>query len=68
MGKLIHNKGVDLLVEAWPKVRRAHPGATLLLAGFGDLREELEARVWEDADLAASLASALAPKKRAKRA
>ena len=45
VGKLLRNKGVDLLVEAWPAVRREHPEATLLLAGFGDLRSELESQV-----------------------
>jgi glycosyltransferase involved in cell wall biosynthesis len=57
VGKLITNKGVDLLVEAWPQVRRAHPDASLLLAGFGDLREELETRIAElDEATAASIA------------
>jgi len=47
VGKLLTNKGVDLLVEAWPQVLREHPEATLLLAGFGDLRARLEAQVSE---------------------
>ncbi|MFN2612437.1 MAG: glycosyltransferase family 4 protein [Solirubrobacterales bacterium] len=42
VGKLIANKGVDLLVAAWPLVAREHPGARLLLVGFGALREGLE--------------------------
>ena len=45
VGKLLTNKGVDLLVAAWPAVRRLHPEATLLLAGFGDLRSALESRI-----------------------
>ncbi len=47
VGKLLRNKGVDLLVDAWPRVRRSHPEARLLLAGFGDLRPALEAQVAE---------------------
>jgi glycosyltransferase involved in cell wall biosynthesis len=47
VGKLLKNKGVDLLVAAWPQVLEAHPEARLLLAGFGDLREELERQVGE---------------------
>lgn len=43
VGKLLVNKGVDLLVAAWPLVRAAHPGARLLLAGFGDYRRGVEA-------------------------
>ncbi len=45
VGKLLRNKGVDLLLAAWPAVRRAHPGARLLVAGFGELRSELEAQI-----------------------
>jgi len=45
VGKLIRNKGVDLLVAAWPAIMEANPGARLLLAGFGDLRDELEAQI-----------------------
>lgn len=36
VGKLIVSKGVDLLVAAWPLVRRAHPEARLKIAGFGE--------------------------------
>jgi glycosyltransferase involved in cell wall biosynthesis len=39
VGKLLKNKGVHLLLEAWPLVLSKHPGARLLLAGFGDFRE-----------------------------
>jgi glycosyltransferase involved in cell wall biosynthesis len=45
VGKLIKNKGVDLLVAAWPQILARHPGASLLLAGFGDLRDELERQI-----------------------
>lgn len=42
VGKLIASKGVDLLAAAWPLVAAEHPGARLLLAGFGPLRGGLE--------------------------
>jgi glycosyltransferase involved in cell wall biosynthesis len=38
VGKLLVNKGVDLLLAAWPLVHSANPGARLLLAGFGGFR------------------------------
>ena len=42
VGKLIVSKGVDLLLAAWPLVHRAHPGARLLLVGFGEYRSATE--------------------------
>lgn len=42
VGKLIENKGVRLLLEAWPQVLAEHPRARLLLAGFGDFRQGAE--------------------------
>ena len=45
VGKLLVNKGVDLLVAAWPLVVREHPGARLLIAGFGAFREGVEALI-----------------------
>jgi glycosyltransferase involved in cell wall biosynthesis len=42
VGKLIVSKGVDLLLAAWPLVHRAHPGARLLLVGFGEYRAATE--------------------------
>jgi glycosyltransferase involved in cell wall biosynthesis len=56
VGKLLKNKGVDLLVAAWPSVLEANPGARLLLAGFGDLRDELEAQI---RDLGEEVASSI---------
>ena len=41
VGKTIVSKGVDLLLAAWPQVHRAHPGARLLLVGFGALEPVL---------------------------
>ena len=37
VGKLIVSKGVDLLLAAWPLVHARHPGAQLLIVGFGGL-------------------------------
>ncbi|MGB1583329.1 MAG: glycosyltransferase [Solirubrobacterales bacterium] len=42
VGKLIVSKGVDLLIAAWPLVRRRHPEAKLAIVGFGAYREGLE--------------------------
>jgi glycosyltransferase involved in cell wall biosynthesis len=41
VGKLIVSKGVDLLLAAWPLVRAAHPGARLMIAGFGSYEQGL---------------------------
>jgi glycosyltransferase involved in cell wall biosynthesis len=41
VGKLIGSKGVELLLAAWPLVLAAHPGARLLVVGFGGFREGL---------------------------
>jgi glycosyltransferase involved in cell wall biosynthesis len=41
VGKLIVSKGADLLLAAWPLVRRAHPGAKLKIAGYGEYEDGL---------------------------
>jgi glycosyltransferase involved in cell wall biosynthesis len=41
VGKLIVSKGVDLLLAAWPLVRKEHPDARLQIAGFGEYEEGL---------------------------
>ena len=43
VGKLIVSKGCDLLLAAWPLVAARHPGARLLMVGFGEYREGLAA-------------------------
>lgn len=43
VGKLIPQKGVHLLLAALPRVLAAHPNAQLVVAGFGPLRDGLEA-------------------------
>jgi glycosyltransferase involved in cell wall biosynthesis len=42
VGKLIYNKGVDLLLAAWPLVLEREPRARLVVVGFGADREALE--------------------------
>lgn len=54
VGKLLKNKGVHLLLEAWPLVLAKHPRAHLLLAGFGDFREGAKAMI-DDLDIADSV-------------
>jgi glycosyltransferase involved in cell wall biosynthesis len=41
VGKLIVSKGVDLLLAAWPLVRRRHPETILQVAGFGEYENGL---------------------------
>ena len=38
VGRFVAKKGLDVLAEAWPAVRRAVPGARLLALGDGPLR------------------------------
>jgi glycosyltransferase involved in cell wall biosynthesis len=42
-GKLMRQKGVHLLLEAWRDVGARHPGVGLVIVGFGAARAELEA-------------------------
>jgi glycosyltransferase involved in cell wall biosynthesis len=44
VGRLAPEKGIDTLVDAWPAVRAAHPGARIILIGEGPERPALEAR------------------------
>jgi glycosyltransferase involved in cell wall biosynthesis len=44
VGRLAPEKGLDTLIDAWPAVRAAHPGARLMLIGEGPERSALEAR------------------------
>ena len=47
VSRLVYKKGLTYLLEAWPQVLAAHPTAVLVLAGYGDLRDELERRAHE---------------------
>jgi glycosyltransferase involved in cell wall biosynthesis len=42
-GKLMRQKGVHLLLDAWQDVGPRHPDVGLVVVGFGDARAELEA-------------------------
>lgn len=46
-GRLAHQKGFDLLVEAWAPVARTHPGWRLVIHGRGGLEQALRAQVAE---------------------
>ena len=43
-GKLMRQKGVHLLLDAWRDVAPRHPGTGLVIVGFGDARAQLEAQ------------------------
>jgi glycosyltransferase involved in cell wall biosynthesis len=43
VGKLLRNKGVDLLAAAWPLVLAARPDAKLVVVGFGAFAETFDA-------------------------
>lgn len=45
VGKLLRNKGVDLLAAAWPLVLAARPDAQLVVVGFGAFAAPLDALV-----------------------
>ena len=45
VGKLLRNKGVDLLAAAWPIVLAARPDAQLVVVGFGDFAAPFDALV-----------------------
>lgn len=44
ISRLVRRKGQDVLLRAWPEVRRRHPEAHLVLAGEGPLEGELRDR------------------------
>jgi glycosyltransferase involved in cell wall biosynthesis len=43
-GRLVWQKGPDILIEAIPGVLRKHPGVKFVLVGDGDMKSGLEAR------------------------
>jgi phosphatidyl-myo-inositol dimannoside synthase len=45
ISRLVHRKGQDALIEAWPAVRAQIPDAHLLIAGTGPLADTLAKRV-----------------------
>ncbi|HVX07919.1 glycosyltransferase family 4 protein [Humibacter sp.] len=54
-GRHEHQKGYDLLVRAWPLVRRQVPEARLLLAGAGSETERLRALASDGVDFLGAL-------------
>jgi glycosyltransferase involved in cell wall biosynthesis len=44
VSRLVYKKGLTYLLEAFPRILTRHPNAVLVIAGYGDLREELERR------------------------
>jgi glycosyltransferase involved in cell wall biosynthesis len=47
VSRLVYKKGLTYLLEAFPRVLERHPDAALVIAGYGDLRDELERRAGE---------------------
>jgi glycosyltransferase involved in cell wall biosynthesis len=43
-GKLMRQKGVHLLLDAWRDLAPRHPGVRLVIVGFGEARADLEAQ------------------------
>lgn len=47
LGRLVAKKGFGVLLDAWPALLRGLPDATLVIAGYGDLRADLERQAAE---------------------
>ncbi len=47
VSRLVYKKGLTYLLEALPAILAQHPRAVLVMAGYGDLRDELERRAHE---------------------
>jgi glycosyltransferase involved in cell wall biosynthesis len=47
VGRMVHQKGPDLLMEAIPGLLRYYPSAKFIFAGDGELRRSLEHRAWQ---------------------
>ena len=46
VGRLVSEKGLHVLLEAWPRVLAAFPRARLLIAGTGAYMDTLKSRAW----------------------
>ncbi len=47
VGRIVHEKGLHVLVEAVPRVLAENPNAKFVIAGTGDLLGALRGRAWE---------------------
>nr|MBC7245239.1 glycosyltransferase family 4 protein [Chloroflexota bacterium] len=47
VGRIVHEKGVHILIEAVPRVLAENPAAKFVIAGTGDLIPALRARAWD---------------------
>ncbi|MGQ9492681.1 MAG: glycosyltransferase family 4 protein [Anaerolineae bacterium] len=47
VGRIVHEKGVHVLIEAVPRVLSENPAAKFVIAGTGDLIPALRARAWD---------------------
>jgi glycosyltransferase involved in cell wall biosynthesis len=47
VSRLVYKKGLTYLLDAFPTIYACHPEAVLVIAGYGDLRDELEHRAHE---------------------
>ncbi|MGB9880581.1 MAG: glycosyltransferase family 4 protein [Anaerolineae bacterium] len=47
VGRIVHEKGVHVLIEAVPRVLAENPAAKFVIAGTGDLLPALRARAWD---------------------
>jgi glycosyltransferase involved in cell wall biosynthesis len=45
LGRVSKEKGLEVLIEAWPEIQRRHPDAILGVVGDGPFRAEFEARM-----------------------
>jgi glycosyltransferase involved in cell wall biosynthesis len=45
IGRMVYEKGLDLLIEAFNDFNSLNPNSTLLLIGDGDMRKELEIKI-----------------------
>ena len=46
-GRMVYQKGPDLLVEAIPYILRYYPDAKFVFNGDGEMRNEVERRAWQ---------------------
>jgi glycogen(starch) synthase len=46
VGRLVYEKGLHILLEAWPQVLAAFPHARLVIAGTGAYLDTLKSRAW----------------------